>query len=559
MQLSAELNTTVGLVQHWAEACPDRVWLRERAGDLRQQWTWQQARNESQAIAAWLESEYGTAGTRIGILSKNRAHWFLADLAVAASGHVSVPLFTTLTPDTVDYILNFSEVQLLILGQADNWEQVRGVVPANTRVLTLPGVKGPDDALRWEDVLAQYAGQNAKHVCRHDELMTIVFTSGTTGLPKGVMQTHDSMLVPMRRMPAAAGLRQHSRFLSYLPLSHIAERQLVAMNSLNLCGEVSFNENLTTLVRDMGETRPTFFFGAPRVWEMLRQGIVAKIGSQAAFDQAFESDPEAMGQKIRTLLGFGDYDYLLSAAAPIATSLLHWYERLGITLLEGFGQTEAMLLIMNTKEQRRTGSIGKPLAGVEYRLSEEGELLCKADACAPGYYKQAEKTAETFVDGWVHTGDKARVDEDGFIFLTGRVKDYFKTIHGKFVAPVPIEDAFAANKDVEQLCLLGRGYSKTVMVCVLSAQAQSKSAAELEASLCATATSVNAAAERHERIGAVITTTTPWTIENGVLTPTLKIKRDQVEARFGERAQQLAMTAAEQGELLVEHAQALPA
>ncbi|MGH8517181.1 MAG: AMP-binding protein, partial [Panacagrimonas sp.] len=417
---------------------------------------------------------------------------------------------------------------------------------------TLPGVEGPEGAIRWDDVRAAYDGRRSDHRCKPGDLHTIVFTSGTTGLPKGVLQTHDSMLIPVARVVACCDLRHHSRFLSYLPLSHIAERQLVLVLSLYVCGTVRFNESLATLVRDMGQTRPTFFFGAPRVWEMLRQQVIALAGSQHAFDAELAAQPEEAGRRVRELFGFTDYDYLLTAAAPTPASLIHWYESLGIRINEGFGQTEAMGLVVNTNAARRIGSVGKPIGEVQMRLSEEGELLAKAEGCSPGYYRDPVKTAETFVDGWVHTGDKGRVDEDGFYYVTGRVKDYFKTMHGKFVTPVPIEDTCAANKDIEQLCLLGRGYAKTVLVCVLSSLASQKAPEELEADLRVTVDAVNAGVERHARIGAVIVTRAAWTIENGMLTPTLKLRRNEVEARFGGRAETLAATAAEQGRVLLE-------
>jgi len=304
----------------------------------------------------------------------------------------------------------------------------------------------------------------------------------------------------------------------------------------------------------MAETRPTYFFGAPRVWEQLQQIILGQFGSQEALDRALEDDAEGVGDRVRAMLGFQDPDYLLTAAAPTPTALIRWYERLGIELTEGYGQTEAMALIANSPEDRRVGSIGKPVEGVEVKIAESGELLCRAEGLSPGYYNMPEKTAETFVDGWVHTGDKARVDEDGYYYITGRVKDYFKTMQGKFVAPVPIEGEFARNQWVEQLCLLGRGYSKTAMVCVLSGIAQQQDPAVLEKDLRAQANEVNGTLEKHARIGAVIVSKEPWSIENGVLTPTLKIKRDQVEERFGERAQTLAHDAAVQGRLLVEWA-----
>ena len=168
-----------------------------------------------------------------------------------------------------------------------------------------------------------------------------------------------------------------------------------------------------------------------------------------------------------------------------------------------------------------------------------------------GYYRSPEKTAATFVDGWIHTGDRARVDEDGFYYITGRVNDYFKTIHGKYVAPAPIEGQFSVCRWVDQLCLLGRGCSKTVMVCVLSAEAMRQRKDRVENDLLTRADEMNRDLERHARIGGVIVLPEPWTIESGVLTATLKIKRMEVEDRYGELAQALARDAAEQGKLLM--------
>lgn len=545
-------NTVMTWFDHWVETCPDRTWLRDRKGDIYSEWTWRNAADELQAMASWLESACSSKGTNIAILSRNRAHWILADMAIIASGNVSVPLFTTLPAGTAKYIIDFSEVHMVFVGEAENWDQINTVVPEHVQLVALPGVELSRPHLRWEELAATHAGRTAQHQCEHEELISIVFTSGTTGAPKGVLQTHDSMVVPIERCQRAFSLRHHSRFLSYLPLSHVAERQLVWIQSLIYCGDVTFNESLPNLVRDMAETRPTYFFGAPRVWEQLQQVIIGHFGSQQALDQAMEEDAEGVRQKTQAMLGLGDVDYLLTASAPTPAVLIEWYERLGIALLEGFGQTEAMGLIANSAERRRIGSIGQLIEGVEARISASGELLCKADGIAPGYFRMPEETAETFVDGWVHTGDKAYVDEDGFYYITGRVKDYFKTIQGKFVAPVPIESLFAANPWVEQQCLLGRGYSKTVMVCVLSTLAKKQDRDALAKSLAAQAEAVNAVVEKHERLGAVIASFEPWNILNGLLTPTLKIKRDEVEARFGERAQALAHQAAVQSELLIE-------
>ena len=547
-------QTLLDYIDQWAAEHPDSVWLRDRTGDSFTDWTWKQARAEIHAMASVLEERFGN-GSAMAILSRNRAHWFLADFAIIASGNVTIPIFTTLPGPTAEYVLDFSETKVLLLGETANWDAVREILPEGTTIITLPGVDIDEPHLRWEDLTAQAAGASPTYRPKHDDLISLVFTSGTTGVPKGVMQTHDSNVIPMRRFEESFAIREDPRFLSYLPLSHIAERQLVEGHSLLRRGVVTFNESLPTIIRDLQDTKPNFFFGPPRVWEQLQQIIIGQFGSQEAIDEALAADRAGTGNNVLTMLGMTDVDYCLTAAAPTPPALIEWFGEFGLQLLEGFGQTEAMGLIANTRTERRVGSIGKPVGSVEFKLSHEDELLVKATGLSPGYYKMPEKTAELIRDGWWHTGDKARVDEDGFIFLTGRVKDYFKTIHGKFVAPAPIESAFADNEHSEQICLLGRGYSKTVVVCVLSDLAQKQDRDSIEAALREHVESTNKSVEKHARIGAVIISTAPWTIENEVLTPTLKIRREQVEGRFGEQAQRLAREAAEQGTILVEWVQ----
>jgi long-chain acyl-CoA synthetase len=542
------MNYVDGLCEEY----PNRIWLRDRKDDEYTEWSFAGARAEINAVAAWLEDRYGRSRANIILLSRNRAHWMMADLAIIGSGNVTIPLFTTLAASVAEYIRDFTAASVLILGEADNRDAVSAVVGDSIDVITLPGVDIDLPHQRWEDIVSGCAGLDPQHKAKCDDLVSIVFTSGTTGVPKGVMQTHDSMLVPMQRAQKYFSLSPHPRFLSYLPLSHIAERQLVMVQSMIHEGSVTFNESLETLPRDMADTRPNYFFGAPRVWEQLQQGILARFGGQQGLGAALAKDRDAVGLGVRKTLGLGEADYLLTAAAPIAPALIDWYEQLGLRLMEGFGQTEIMATACNTPEHRRIGSIGRVIDEVQLKITDEGELVFKADGAAVGYYKMPEKSAETFVDGWVHTGDKGYVDEDGFVFLTGRVKDYFKTIQAKFVAPVPIEIRFAENAFAEQLCLLGRGYSKTVMVCVLSDIAQETDRAVVQKSLLDQVLDVNNTVEKHARIGAVIISTEPWSIENLMLTPTLKIRREEVEERFGNRARELAHEAAVQGEIGVE-------
>jgi long-chain acyl-CoA synthetase len=539
-------------LNQWNEQCPDKMWLRERTGDEIRDWTWGEAFIEINALAVWEESHFEGTGHCIGLLARNRPHWYFADLGSIAAGNVVVPMFTTLAGEVADYVMSFTEMKLLFVGETENWEQVRQVLPEGIQLVCLPGVELEEEHLRWEDIVAPNRGKRPVYQCQADDLISLVFTSGTTGVPKGVMQTHASNIIPVTRFGDAFAADIGSRYFSYLPLSHIAERQIVEGSSLINCGEVHFNENLGTLLRDLPLCRPHVMFGPPRVWEQLQQGIIAQFGSQAAVDAALEADAEGVGKMIREKLGLDQASYLLTAAAPTPPALIHWYDRFGIKLMEGFGQTECMGPIVSSARERRVGSIGKAMPGVEVRISEQGELQVKAAGCSPGYYKMPEKTAETFVDGWVYTGDKVKVDEDGFYYITGRVKDYFKTMQGKFVAPTLLENTFAENPYTEQICLLGRGYSKTVMTCVLSALAQQQPREVIEASLRERVAAVNAEVEKHARIGAVVVSNQPWSIENGVLTPTMKIRRERVEELFGERAELLARQGAETGEIVFE-------
>ncbi len=527
---------------------PDKVWLRDRLGDAFTEWTWQQGYEQISAVAAWLEQRYGSAKTNIALLSRNRAHWFFADLAIIGSGNVTVPLFTTLNADNAKYILEFAEVSILFLGETANWDVIRPVLPEGIEIITLPGVDCDLPCRKWDDIVAECEGQEPQYQADFEDLISIVFTSGTTGVPKGSLQTHRSSIVPVDRMRAKADFPDDARAFSYLPLAHIAERHVVEFFSVMLGSQVTFNESLETLIRDLAEAQPNFLFGAPRVWELLQQAVIASFGSTQELEQSLTTDYDGTSRKVREMLGVQHANFLLSGAAPAATSMLEWYARLGMDLCEGFGQTEAMGLLGNSGEDNRIGSIGKPIEGVAIKIGENDELLVRADGLSPGYYNMPEKTAELWQDGWLHTGDKARVDADGYVYLFGRVKDYFKTIHGKFVAPAPIENIFAACAVVEQLCLLGRGYSKTVMVCVVAAPQDKKS---VEQTILDQLIEVNTAVSKHEKIGAIIVTSEPWTIENGVLTPTLKIRRDEVEARFGDKAQVMARESAEQRTVLI--------
>ena len=543
-----QYSTLTEQARHWASTQPDQIWMRDLVESSSVDYSWGATVAEIDRVASWLELAFGQ-GERMALLSKNRAHWIMADLAVINSGNVAVPLFTTHAQATAEYILSFTEAKVLFLGETENWSSVKTVLPEGCLLVTLPGVACDLPHKKWEELVADAPSEQSKYEPHPDDIISLVFTSGTTGLPKGVIQTHATNLIPMRRCQYLFTQREQPRWFSYLPLSHIAERQIVEFSSVNTGGEIWFNESLETLARDLPRCRPHIFFGPPRVWEQLRQSVTAKFGGAEALAQALANDPQGVQTLVTTALGLDQVEYCLTAAAPTPPPLIQWWDDVGVRLCEGFGQTEAMGLIITDPADRRIGSIGKPAGEVEVKIGDNDEMLIKAEGCTPGYYNRPEKTAELWQDGWLHTGDKVRIDQDGFIFITGRVKDYFKTIQGKFVAPPPIEGLFAENPHSEQQCLLGRGYSKTVMITVLNEPARQLPKEEIEAAAIATVESINAQIEKHARIGAVIFSQKPWTIENEILTPTMKIRREQIENKFGEKAERLARESAEAGKI----------
>ncbi len=545
-----ECSTLTEQARHWASTQPDKIWMRDLHEAGADEYTWGETVAEIDRVASWLEAEFGK-GQKMALLSRNRAHWIVADMAVIHSGNVTVPLFTTHATATAEYILDFTEIKVLFLGQTENWEGVKTVLPADCLLVTLPGVECELPHKTWAELVSAAPADAPNYQPDGDDIVSLVFTSGTTGLPKGVIQTHATNLVPMRRCQELFTQQDQPRFFSYLPLSHIAERQIVEFSSINSGGEIFFNESLETLARDLPQCKPHLFFGPPRVWEQLRQSITAKFGGADALKAALEADQAGVQALVVGALGFEEVDYFLTAAAPTPPALIHWWDSVGVNLCEGFGQTEAMGLIATDPADRRVGSIGRPVGEVEVKIGDNDELLIKAEGCTPGYYNRPEKTAELWQDGWLHTGDKIEIDEDGFIFITGRVKDYFKTIQGKFVAPPPIEGLFAENLHSEQQCLLGRGYSKTVMVTVVNEPARGLPREEVEAAALATIENINSEVEKHARIGAVIFSETPWTIENEILTPTMKIRREQIERQFGDDAERLAREGAEAGSILM--------
>ena len=527
-----DFRTPLDMFYHWEATIPDQVWLRRAHRGSWTDLTWAGAGEQCRRMAAALQQQGLKAGDKVGILAANSPHWLMADIACMMAGMVVVPVYTTMPMDKVLYVAEHSDMRTLFVDNSVDPGELRAELPATLSMFGLPGTDGPAMDLSWEGILASGSIVEGDPRRDPDDIWTIIYTSGTTGMPKGVMHSYATLPHSGRSIPQFTGSNTQSRLFCYLPLAHAAERVLIELHSLYSGASIGFNEGKESFTADLREIRPTFFLAVPRIWTNLKAGIIAQLGDDAW--QRLLDNPQAgaeIGKAVLTAMGLDAVTYAFSGAAPISPADIQAWRALGMPLYEGFGQSEIMSGTANIAGQDRVGSVGKILegGGSEVKISEIGEILLRAPGAMLGYYKDPEKTAETIVDGWVRTGDKGHIDDDGFVHITGRVKEIFKTAKGKYVAPAPIENRFAAGPHVDQLCLVGSGLPQTILLVNLSpgslALDREQVSGDLEQQRCA----VNESLEAHERISHVVVCAQPWSLENRLLTHTLKILRDDVE------------------------------
>lgn len=531
-------------VQRWAQQRPDQPYLIQPLGGGRiREWTWAQTVDEARRIAAALLDEGRRRGwparANVAILSKNCAHWILADLAIWMAGYVSVPLYPTLNADSVRKILAHSEAVACIVGKLDDFPAMRPGIPDTLWCVGTP--LAPDnDYAQWDELLQRYSPLPDIARRRASELATIIYTSGTTGMPKGVMHSFASFATATEAMQSVFPVGPEDRVLSYLPLAHVAERVAVEANSISAGYRVYFAESLDTFLDDLRRARPTVFFSVPRLWVKFQQGIFAKIPKRK-LDRLWKLPLVGRLVKRRILreLGLDSVTFAATGAAPLPESVLSWYRELGLDLLEVYGMTENFgVSHVCRRGQVRVGYVGTPWPGVECRLSEGDEVLIKAPWNMLGYYKDEEKTRETIdAEGWLHTGDLGELDAQGRLRITGRLKEIFKTAKGKYVAPAPIENRLGQHPAVEACCVVGAGYPQPFALLMLSADAQRLAAQRdqrgaLDRSLAELLQQVNSQLDPHERLDCLVVVGEPWTVENGLVTPTMKVKRAAIEARY---------------------------
>ena len=525
----------------WERTQPDAIYLTQPiGGGAVRDWTWAQVGDQSRRMAAYLRARGWEPGSRISILSKNCAHWIMADLAIWMAGHVSVPLYPTLTAESVRQVLEHSGARACFIGKLDDWPSMTDGIDDSVERICMPLSPVVPGATQWDEVIAATSALPGDPVRAGEDLATLIYTSGTTGTPKGVMHDFAGIAWAARTFHQRFPATPADRVISHLPLSHVAERWGVESTSLRSGFRIFFVESLETFAADLRRARPTVFGTVPRLWVKFQQGVFAKKPREK-LDRLMRIPllGRIVKRKVLEALGLDQVRLALGGAAPMPPSLLDWYRRLGLPLLEAYGMTENFgCSHSNVPGRERVGSVGETYPGVEHRISDSGEVEMRSPALMKGYYREPEKTAETMTpDGWLRTGDLGEIDAQGRLRITGRAKELFKTSKGKYVAPSPIESRLTAHTGIEACCVMGSGSPQPFAVAILSAEALAASAdpAQREAlrdSFEAHLSSVNSQLDPHEQLDFLALSRETWTVENGFITPTLKVKRNVVEKHY---------------------------
>jgi long-chain acyl-CoA synthetase len=513
------------------EKLSDKLFLHQAMGETANTWTWKQAGEQARRMVTALRGMGLQEGDKVAILSKNCAEWIIADIAIMMGGFVSVPLYATITAPTIRMLLEHSGCKAVFVGKLDNFkDQAPGLIPEVPAIYV--GAYGHTGSLMFEKLVAK--NEPATHLVsvQEDALVTLLYTSGTTGKPKGVMHSAANFRATMDAVRKRIPIPENPNIFSYLPLSHVAERMGVEFVSISYGGTLYFAHTLDSFAKDLSAVQPDLFFAVPRIWAKFKEKINEKM-PDAKLSKLLKIPllNIVIRKKIKKALGLSKATVIYSAAAPLSVDLILWYRQLKINILQAYGMTEDCVLgHYCVPDEDKVGAVGKPLPGLQTRLSNEGEIQVKSTALMMGYYKEPELTAEMFTeDGFLKTGDKGHYDKDGFLFITGRVKDQFKTDKGKYISPSSIEMRLMDDIMVEQACVVGMGIPQPIGLIVLSESAKSEQRAELTANLNALRQQINLQLEPHEKMEKLVIIPEAWTVENGLMTPTMKIKRNEVE------------------------------
>jgi long-chain acyl-CoA synthetase len=530
---------------------PDAVFMRQPEGDKWHHITWRQAGDQARRMAHAMQNLGLQAGDKVGIVSKNCYHWIIADLAISMGGFVSTPFYPNLTAIQLKEVLLASEAKLCFVGKLDEWAQMKTGLIDGLKVIRFPQYPGNatiDQGLDWDELIANTAPLQGSPKPGLDDLWTVIFTSGTTGAPKGVMLSHRHPAALLYNERVNGDLKifegDEHRFFSFLPLNHIAERVIVEIACLLTGGTISFAESIDTFAKNLQDTQPTLFMAVPRIWSKFYLGILARMPEKRLnLLLKLPIVGNLIRNKIKQGLGLSKARIMLTGAAPTPEAVKQFFLKIGLKLQEVYAMTENTggCTLMPADQLKPGGIVGKPLPNVQIKIDAETNEVCmKAPWVMLGYYNDPEKTAQVLRDGWLHTGDQGEMTTDGFLKLTGRVSDTFKSAKGKYIVPAPIEMGLAQNTFIEQVCVVGLAQPQPLALAVLSEVGKQAENEEVEIEISQTLQEINKHLSNYEKVSAVVLTKEPWLVENGILTPTMKIRRDVLHRKYEAKYEQWA-------------------
>lgn len=520
----------------WARMKPNDVYLRQIVDRQFKEFTYIEVAEQALRLVSALTSLGAKPRDKIALISKNCAEWFICDLAMMLGDFISVPLFPTAQAQTIEYCLTHSECHFLIAGKLDDNQAITQVMADMSTLTTiaLPYDSAPTCQYQFSELIADYSPSKLRPVHQDDTIMSIVYTSGTSGYPKGSILTYGSFSWTAKQIIDHIGIHSQDRLFSYLPLAHITERVYIFGSSIMVGIPTAFPESLETFIDDVKMQHPTLFISVPRLWQLFQQRILDKIPDHVLqFLLSFFITKRLIRRKIIRGLGLEEARVLGCGSAPVSPALLRWYNRLGLEITEAWGMTESLGYgtLNYPFLESKIGTVGRAGPGVELRIADDGEVMMKTQGMFSGYYHQEIKEPSFDENGWLHTGDIGTLDELGYLTLLGRKKDTFKTAKGKFVAPVPIEKQLYEKSRVEMLCLIGSGHPSPILL-VVPHQFPHFDRARYERRTKLIIDEINQTLEPHAKIKKVLMINKPWSIENGFLTPTLKIKRFELERHY---------------------------
>lgn len=527
------------MILKWAQERPNQVYLKQIINRQFVEYTYAEVADKALKLVSALQELGAKPQDKIALISKNCAEWFICDLAMMLGDFISVPIFPTAGADTIEYCITHSESKILLAGKLDDAKATSQVLQDMPDLISiaLPYDSAPKCKYQFTSLMEQHQPSQLRPQHHDNKLMSIVYTSGTSGLPKGAMLTYGAFCWSAQQLINHIGIQEDDRLFSYLPLAHITERVYIFGSSIMGGVPTAFPESLDTFIEDVKMQRPTLFISVPRLWTLFQQRIQDKLPQKKLnFLLKIPFVNSLIKKKLAEGLGLNHARVLGCGSAPVSPSLLEWYHSIGLNITEAWGMTESFAYSTLNYPFRadKIGSVGQAGPGIELKIASDNEIMVRGNGLFSGYYKNDIATQESFdKEGWLHTGDIGFIDAEGYLTIQGRKKDTFKTAKGKFVAPVPIENKLFEYSRVEMMCLIGLGLPAPILL-VVPHNFPHFDRARYERTTKKVITRMNSELESHEQIKGVLMIKDPWSIENGVLTPTLKIKRHVLEQKYHE-------------------------